>query len=571
MVALSTQQNLLQKYGANLYINPSLWQAPYTKLAIDIETDEKDNFVGLAISAKDWIYYFTSISSYLKSVLETGEFIGHSLKSDAKWLKKWGINIKPSQLVGDTMLMSYVINATKESHGLKPLAKEYLGMEWSSYKEMVHPDKDHPNKKVTLDQQPIEKVAEYCAMDCLATYRLYEHFNKIMTKEQKKYYNTIELPLMQILYEMELNGVKIDKEYCKKLEKNYRMLLAGLHINLWESSGNVNPNSPKQLLKFFNENGENIKNTQKETIQYLADKGNKYAETLLTYKKFFKIHSTYLKPSLGQDRLYTEYSQVRTDEKDDLIGISTGRLSSKNPNLQNIPAHGEAGKELRSLFIPEKDKLLICADYSQIEYRLLAHFTQEPRLLEAFKNGKDIHEETGKIIGASRDIGKTINFASIYGAKEKKIAKTAKISEKEASSFLKEYWKVLPKVTAWIHKVKYLAKINQSVTTLMGRVIPLPLIRSKNKYERWHWERAAVNYIIQGSAAEIIKLSMINLNEYSYLPTLTVHDELLFDLPSNMVGKKQDIKYLMEGIVKLSIPLEVKIGIGDNWHDAKEN
>jgi DNA polymerase-1 len=271
--------------------------------------------------------------------------------------------------------------------------------------------------------------------------------------------------------------------------------------------------------------------------------------------------------------VYTTYNQITKNQYGEK-GISTGRLSSSEPNLQQIPARTDDGKKLRELFIPEDGKVLIDADYSQIEYRLLAHFTQEPLLLEAFKNGKDVHEETGRALGCDRDTGKTLNFASIYGAQAKKIAKTAKCSEDDAQSFLDLYWKKLPGVTAWVNRIKYEARLKKGITTFMKRFIPLPGIMTNDLYERYHWERAAVNYTIQGSAAEIIKLAMIQLRKKGYLPLLTVHDELLFEVPTMKKDGTEypfdiEIRSIMESVINISVPLVADVGIGINWREAK--
>jgi DNA polymerase-1 len=224
--------------------------------------------------------------------------------------------------------------------------------------------------------------------------------------------------------------------------------------------------------------------------------------------------------------------------------------------------------KVRELFICQPGHSLIDADYSQIEYRLLAHLTKEPILLQAFKEGKDVHEATGKALGVDRAIGKQLNFASIYGAQPKKIAAIVGCEEAEAREFLTKYWQVLPSVTAWVNRIKYQAKQKKGIYTYSKRWIPLPGIDSPNQYERMHWERAAVNYTIQGSAAEILKLAMIKLRKEGYIPLLTVHDELLFESTDTEVDLPK-IKKTMETIVMLDVPLEVDIHTGKTWKEAK--
>ena len=578
MDAIITQESPLKKYGASLSINRD-FAVKDSPIAIDCETDEQDNLVGLALTQNGtniWYYCGDDLQGNFSSlkVLNKLPLIGHNLKGDAKWLKSWGWNIQSSNLFSDTMLQSYVISSTKESHSLKDLASEYLKMKWNTYKEMVHPDVLHPKKKITLDKQDVNRVAEYCAMDCLATYRLYYYFTKIMTPFQKRVFNTIEMPLMQLLYEMEVQGINIDTNHLKFLDEIYKKEIKDNIVDLeLYTKGITNLNSPKQLKPFIEElTGHTIPNTNHFTLESL--KNCAFVNLLLSYKRKNKLYSTYIKPYVGLNKLYTTYNQVTKNIKGEEKGISTGRLSSNKPNLQNIPAHGEDGKGIRKLFIPEKGKKLITADYSQIEYRLLAHFSKEPRLMEAYKNGDDIHQQTAMALGLTdRHIGKTLNFAAIYGAGAKKIALASKVDEKKAQEFLDQYWKVLPRVKAWINRTKFQAKAQKGVYTLMKRWIPLLDINSSDPIKRWHWERAAVSYIIQGSAAEIIKLAMIKLKENNIFPILQVHDELLFEEElndSNTVKVYTDrVKYYMESIVKLDVPLIVNIGYGKNWEESK--
>jgi len=225
---------------------------------------------------------------------------------------------------------------------------------------------------------------------------------------------------------------------------------------------------------------------------------------------------------------------------------------------------------LRRAFIPQKGSILIDADYSQIEYRLLAHFSGEERLIEAFHKGADVHEETGKILGVNRALGKTLNFASIYGAQAWKISKTANISESEAGNFLRKYWELLPKVQEFINFTRAKAKADKGIFTLCGWFIPLPDIINEDPKLRAKAERQAVNYLIQGSAAEIIKLAMIDCVKNNFPPILQVHDELLFEIDNKFPGKlvMPDIKKIMQDVVKLKVPLDVGVKSGYNWSEA---
>jgi len=571
---LIAPKEVFTKFGNKVIINPESYDTLDEIISIDCETDEQDNFVGLAIFDGVTCYYFSYINDKLRDLISNKKLIGHNIKGDAKWLTSWRFKINSNNLYCDTALMSYVINSTKESHKLKDLANEFLNLQWETYKQMTHPYLDHPNKKVTLDQQLVGQVAAYCGADAIATYRLYKFFEKNMGENDIKILEDLELPLMRILFEMEIKGVRLDKQKVSDLILDYETILneKANFLKQW-TRGIVNLNSPKQL-KIYIENDiikGPILNTSKSVLE--AYDNHPFIKELLKYKRYFKLYSTYLIPFNNEEKLYPTYNQIIRTAKDEWRGISTGRLSCSNPNLQNIPVSGFDGEKFRSLFVASPNKRLIVADYSQIEYRLLAHFSQERGLLEAFYNGYDIHKKTGDLLGVNRDIGKTLNFAAIYGAKSPKIAKTAKITEEEAEKFLKKYWRILPSVTSWINKVKWQAAQTKQIQTLYGRIIPIPLISSKDKYERLHWERASVNYIIQGSAADILKLAMIKCNEYGYLPILTVHDELIFEADTadkiSIDIRKKEIKKVMENVIKISVPLEVTINDGNNWAEAK--
>lgn len=551
-------------------------------LVVDVETDEKDNFVGLAFT-KDGkrVDYVTNIKNdCIQVFLETGKLIGHSLKSDMKWLINWGIDIKSSQLYYDTMLASYVQNTTKESQGLKELAKEYLGMEWPSYREMV----GKGAKKQTLDKQEVGRVAAYCGMDCLATYRLYEYFKKKLNVNETKYLEEIELPTARALLDMELRGVQVDVEYLKKLDDEFYLKLQSLTIQIneqWNGDKNLNVNSNKQIADLLQQQGAILPKTQKGNLKVDKQTLEQWLHLpavplLLEYSKIEKLKSTYTEALLEKQkngRIYCQFNQLSRDTKGNSVGISTGRLSSSNPNLQNIPTRTEEGSLLRKAFVVGELKIFIDADFSQIEPRLVAHFTKDKTFIEAYKNDKDIYQELVEGTGRNRQDGKTFMLALLYGAQPKKLASVFKCSEKEAETIIQKIMSKLPGVTAWINRVKYEARQKKGVRTLFGRWIPLPGINSTNKWDRMHWERVAVNSIIQGSAAEIMKMSLIKLRETGYKVDLTVHDEFLIELPPQRHHIDADIaqiKDILENIVKLDVPLKVDIGIGSTWLEAKE-
>jgi len=533
---------------------------PSAPLALDVETDEEDNFAGLALcQSADEVYFYDKDQwcDELADFIGSFNFIMQGGKFDIRMLKKWGVKTGYNRLQYDTKIMAYSMDSTMQKYGLKEMSKKFIGMEWSTYREMVGSGK----KKITLDKQDPERVGKYCGTDALATFRLSQYLWAHMNTAQHEYFSTIEMPLYRLLAKMEDHGVYLDTEYLKKLDVDL-----GKKVNEWEEKlktyGDFNPRSPKQLLEVFKKYHLPLKSTNSKVLQEYRKKP--LVEELLQYRKYKKLKSTYTEPFLNSatlPRIHAQFTQ----------STITGRLASSKPNLQNIPVRGEEGKKIRSAFSCPDGTKLLCLDYSQIEYRLFAHYTEDSVLLEAFRNGKDVHEETARIIEADRGLGKTINFAAIYGAQAKRIAETAGIDKDRAAELLSRYWERLPKAAAWVSAEKWRAKKNGGVTTICGRFIPLPGLKSSNKFERWHWERVAVNATIQGSAAEIIKKAMLELDASGYPPVLTVHDELMFEFDEDRELKQIEalIVRIMENVMSLKVPLKVEGGWGKTWTEAK--
>lgn len=587
------------KYGVDLLINPE--GVPNgTTAVVDVETDEADHFVGISIMCSaNSVSYYSTLRDDVRAYLASANLIGHNLKFDARQLRAWGVDVKQEQLVHDTMLKSYVRNSTKESHGLKDLAKEYLGMEWPTYEEMVGTGK----AKITLDKQGVEKVARYCGDDCIATWRLNQYLDKTMNPAQRGYYNMIELPTMQLLFAMELRGVTVDVEYLKALKEEFSAeaenLLSDLRALVADRNYTIpckkscpkkahthefNPASPLQVKDALNAFGCQLVNADKAALE--PYKSDEFVNLLLEYRKINKVVGTFLEnwlalPSLP--KIHTTFSQVSFDDQSgDWKGIRTGRLSSKEPNLQQISKAGDSdeettGKALRSGFIPSEGNDLVVFDFDQMQYRILAHYTKEPVLLNAFRNGKDVHEETARILlgrenitKKERSLGKSLNFGAVFGSQPEKIAEIAHVSLEEAEKFYKLYWQRLPGVTRWIYRTKALVHIHKSVKTILGRVIPLPDIDNRNRFEMMHAERQAVNFIIQGSEADIIKLGMLQTTAKGYMPILQVHDELHFEtVPEQTERAMTEIKQILENIVTLDVPLTANGGFGHSWFEAK--
>lgn len=578
---------------------------------VDVETDEKDNFCGLGLTQDGKTVYYYSRLDLIKGLFTPGiKLIGHNLKGDAKWLVKWGISLTSESLFADTMLMSYCVNATKPSHSLKDLGKE-LGMSWPTYKEMT--------TEGTLDTQPLLKVANYCAMDVLATYKLFLSLRKTMDAYATRIYNTIELPLMKVLFDMELAGVNIDVTKLNEVDKYLRLKLEGISFNLGNNLkaffnldeieapfgtkgkvikhklDNTNYNSTKQKAYFLEKKGFRLEYTEKGSAsckkaaleRYLLQKDDEFIRLLIERSGTNKIYTSFTQPLIEltkrEAKVYPTYNQLTMNDNGDDEGIHTGRLSCSNPNIQQIPTRSDEGKLLRELFVALPENSLIDADYSQIEPRIIAHFSKDPFLVNIFRSGTDLYDSLVEGVNLPqckthkerRDCGKTFMLALLYGAQAKKLASVFKCSEEEAQRIIDDMMRKIPGVIAWIMRVKHQAQISKGIFTLHKRWIPIPGITSGNKWDRMHWERVAINYTIQGSAAEVIKLAMIELSKKGYLPILTVHDELLFeykefDIFSNEDESPRQIRAIMETIVKLDVPIVAEVGTGENWRIAKD-
>jgi DNA polymerase-1 len=571
-----------EHHGATLLIDCATIFELEKPIVLDVETDEKDNFVGIGMTQDGQvIHYHTELTDVLKMTLSAHWIVGHNIKFDIKMLRKWGVDVKCTQLKFDTALASYVQNTTRSTHSLKDLAKEILGLEWPTYKEMVGSGK----AKITLDKQEVGRVAAYCGMDVLGTYRLWQHFEKVLSPQQKNYLRTIELPTARVLLEMEIGGVRVDLDELKHLKGVFGEYLKDLTEGIkkqwnryhWSQKEPLNINSNRQIALLLECEGAVLprtpkgnKKVDKATLNQL--KHIPVVPLLLEHSKIEKLMSTYVLPLLDindKEIVYASFNQISKGKGE--AGISSGRLSSSNPNLQNIPTKTSEGNLLRGCFIPRDGRVFIGADYSQIEPRLVAHVTQDKTFMDAYLNGRDIYQELVEGTGRSRNDGKTFMLALLYGAQPKKLASVFGCGELEAEEIVERIMRKLPSVTAWIERTKFEARQKRGVYTLFKRWIPLPGIDSSDRYEKMHWERAAVNYKIQGSAAEIMKLALCKLQEEGYIPVLTVHDEVLIEVPddANASTNAAQVRRIMENVVSLSVPLSVTPKIGKNWKEVK--
>jgi DNA polymerase I len=506
--------------------------------------------------------------------------IGHNLKYDIIILERAGICFKG--MLFDTMIASHLLNPNKPNHSLEEVAMEYLSCRKKTFMEVLR-------KRSTFAEVPIEEAAPYACDDAALSFELKEKlFDLLKSNGLEDLYLNIEMPLIRVLADMEMAGIKIDSDKIGGLSKEIERELEGIKRRVYFLAGEeFNINSPKQLSKVLFQSlgfqpGKKTKtgfSTEMSVLEYLAQL-HELPREVLNFRSLSKLKSTYLDvlPALinpGTGRLHTSFNQTVT---------TTGRLSSSEPNLQNIPIRGEWGRSIRETFIAEEGNILLSADYSQVELRILAHLSNDAGLIETFRSNLDVHTRTAsEIFGVTLDkvttdlrrIAKTVNFGIIYGISPFGLSETLGIDRDEAKKYIENYFNRYPGVRDYIEKTLEAARAEGYVMTLFGRRRAIPEIRNKNANIRQQGERLAINSPIQGTAADIIKIAMINIRKrfgdqrVKAEMILQVHDELLFELPPEELEIIEDIvKTEMEGVIRLSAPLSVEIKNGRNWAEA---
>ena len=509
--------------------------------------------------------------------------IGQNLKYDILVLARAGVEV--SGPIYDTMLASYLANPATRSHGMDNLAAELLNYHTISYSEVAGSGK----KQIGFEEVEVEKATTYAAEDADITLRLYEKLVPMVTEQhQDGLLNDVEMPLLQILAGMERAGIRINPEFLGGLSADMEKKLAVLEAEIHQLAGGpFNIGSPKQLGEVLFENlglpkGKKTKtgwSTDVEVLNKLAE-DHEIAAKILDYRSLMKLKGTYtdalpklIHPETG--RIHTSFNQAVT---------ATGRLSSSDPNLQNIPIRTEEGRRIREGFIPSDGCVLLSADYSQVELRILAHMADEPALKEAFARGEDIHRSTAsEVLGLfpemvtdeQRRAAKAINFGVVYGISAFGLAKQLGINRREAQQFIDTYFERYPGIRTFMDTCIAEAREKMYVTTLLGRRCAIPEINSKNGAVRGYAERNAINYPVQGSAADIIKLAMVKIaarladQGLKSRMLLQVHDELVFDVPQAELEEVSAlVKSEMQGAVDLTVPLLVEVGSGRNWREA---
>ena len=525
---------------------------------------------------------------------ETIEKIGQNIKYDLKVLSKYGISIKGKLF--DTMIAHYLINPDMR-HNMDVLSETYLKYSPKSIEDLIgKPARSAGGKgknQLSMRDVALEEIKEYAAEDADITYQLKQNFSPILDKaETKKLFDEIEIPLIPVLAAMELEGINLDVPFLKSMSVDMALESNALEQKIYETAGEkFNLASPKQLgdilfdkLKIGGAKQKKTKTGQyatgEEILSYL-EKDNPIIKDILDWRQMVKLQSTYIDALPNQvdattGRVHTDYMQTVA---------ATGRLSSNNPNLQNIPIRTERGRLIRKAFIArDENYTLVSADYSQIELRIIAALSGEENMIKAFQNNEDIHRSTAakvfnvpldEVTKEQRSNAKTVNFGIIYGVSAFGLSNQTSLSRKESAELIDAYYATYPKLKSYMSNQVDFARENGYVQTVLGRRRYLKDINSANMMVKSGAERNAVNAPIQGSAADIIKIAMINIHKklisenWKSKMLLQVHDELVFDVHNSELEKiKPMIKYEMENAFKMDVPLEVEIGVGKNWLEA---
>ena len=523
----------------------------------------------------------------LRPVLEDSSIlkIGQNIKYDTKIFARYDVSLAP---VDDTMLLSYAINGGKHNHGMDYLSERYLDHKPISIKTLLGSGKS----AITFDKVSISDAVKYAAEDADITLRLWKLFKPMLHESNvTKVYETLERPLIPVLAKMEMNGIKVDRNTLSRMSNNFAQSMSGLEAEIYNLAGqSFNVGSPKQLGEILFDKLElpggkkgktGAYGTGVDILEDLASEGHELPVKVLDWRQMSKLKSTYTDALQGHinsntGRVHTSYI---------ISGASTGRLSSTDPNLQNIPIRSEAGRKIREAFIAEEGNVLLSLDYSQIELRILAHIAKIDTLKQAFHEGQDIHALTASQMfnvplenmdPMVRRQAKAINFGVIYGISGFGLARNLRIPRKEAQSFIDTYFERFPGIRAYMDETVSFAKENGYVKTLFGRKVHTSEINTKGPQAGFA-KRAAINAPIQGTAADVIRRAMVQMpNAIAHLPAkmlLQVHDELIFEVNKDALNETTEVvrnimEKASEPVVKLDVPLVVDAGFGSNWADA---
>ena len=597
LVAVDTETNALDVMSAELVgisFGLASGEACYIPLTHKEEVSEQAGQGDLFVESTATLGYelvknqldLTACLAQLKPILEDEQIkkIGQNIKYDLTVFANHGIEVQG--VAFDTMLESYIQNSTGR-HNMDDLAERYLGHKTIAFEEVAGKGKN----QLTFDKIALDVASEYAAEDADVTMKLHQTLFPGLEKTPTllKLFNEIEMPLVRVLSHIERNGVLIDSQKLLAQSQEIEQRLAEVEAEVHQAAGQeFNLASTKQLQEIlFEKLGLPVKkktpkgapSTNEEVLEELAQEGHIVPKLLIEHRGLSKLKSTYtdklpqmINPKTG--RVHTSYHQAVT---------ATGRLSSSDPNLQNIPIRNEEGRRIRQAFIAREGYKIVAADYSQIELRIMAHLAHDEGMLKAFTEGKDIHRSTAaEIFGVSlkevtneqRRNAKAINFGLIYGMSEFGLSNQLGISRQEARSYMDAYFNRYPNVLQFMTDIKTKAAEQGYVETLLGRRLYLPEIKSSNAMRRKAAERVAINAPMQGTAADIIKVAMIGIDKMIFgdediKMIMQVHDELVFEVKAERVDHySQLIKAEMEKAIKLHVPLIADVGVGDNWDEA---
>lgn len=574
-------------------------------VSFDTETDSlqpiEANLVGMSFSIAENSGWYLPVQSrglfsddypdpsetipLIKPILENPEIkkIGQNIKYDLMVLRRAGIELRGIDF--DTMIASYLIDPSERRHNIDYLAEHYLGHKTITFKELVGTGKS----SIPISELPLDKLSEYAIEDTDIAYRLYRTFSPMIKKnELTGLFHEIEMPLLEVLADMEYTGVRIDTAHFESMRKDTESKLVRVEESIYELAGRkFNINSTRELASvLFNELGlKPLKKTKtgfSTDIQVLEGLQGRHEiiDSLIMYRTLSKLQGTYIdalprliSPVTG--RIHTSYNQTVA---------ATGRLSSSDPNLQNIPVRDELGRQIRRGFIADKGFILMSADYSQIELRLAAHYSEDKNMISAFRDGIDIHNMTASSVFGTdinsitpdmRRQAKIINFATIYGVSPYGLSQQAEIGMKEAAVFIEKYFETYPGFRKYIDDTVAFAKEHGYVKTLMGRRRPVPEINSATAFRREGAVRMAINTPIQGTSADMIKIAMLRIsdeikkNRMKSRMIMQVHDELIFEAEKSEADELEAmVREKMVNAIKLKVPVVVDIGRGNNWDEA---
>ncbi len=523
------------------------------------------------------------ILGQIKPILEDASVqkIGHHLKYDAHILENHGIQLQGWYF--DTMLASYVLNSVATRHGMDDVARLYLSHLTTTFEQVA----GKGVKQKTFNQIELETAAHYAAEDAHVTYRLYEVLNTKLQKHPEliNILHNVEMPVARVLTMMEENGIALNLDFLDQLSVEFSNTIQNLENQITELAGQpFNVSSPKQVGEILFDKlglkgGKKTSTGQYSTSESILEKiEHPITNLILEYRGLSKLKSTYTDGLLKQannetHRVHTSYHQALT---------ATGRLSSTDPNLQNIPVREDIGRQIRKAFIAPKGRVLLAADYSQIELRLMAHFSQDDALVDAFNHGQDVHRRTAaEVLGIALDDvtsnqrrqAKAVNFGLLYGMSEFGLTRQLGFSREESRSYIGKYFQRYPGVLDYMERTRQVAREQGFVETILGRRLYTPDIMASNKMVKQGAERAAINAPLQGSAADIIKMAMIAVEKI--LPKnqakmlLQVHDELVFEVDEAIADDLAvKLAEVMQSVLKISVPLVVEVGKGNNWDEA---